>query len=78
MKTIDTPIISVLCSTIMNALVELTEIPEKNQRAIVTTARPGITSHFGPYLSNNRPMIGDINPLIIPPGSNRRPALKAE
>ncbi|MNW64018.1 hypothetical protein D3C74_422620 [compost metagenome] len=76
-KIIDTPIISVLCSTMTKAIVDAAVMPEKNHSDTATMIRPGMTSHFGPYLSNRRPIIGDISPLIIPPGSSSSPALNA-
>ncbi|MNN46090.1 hypothetical protein D3C81_1604550 [compost metagenome] len=75
---IEIPIISALCSTITKITVDVAVMLEKNHSVTATTTRPGMTSHFGPYLSNRRPMIGDIRPLMIPPGKSKRPALKAE
>ncbi|MNE96206.1 hypothetical protein D3C80_1943780 [compost metagenome] len=75
---IEIPIISALCRTITKITVDVAVMLEKNHSDTATTTRPGITSHFGPYLSNKRPMIGDIRPLIIPPGKSRSPALNAE
>ncbi|MNN49126.1 hypothetical protein D3C81_1636340 [compost metagenome] len=36
-----------------------------------------MTRYFGPYLSNRRPVIGDMIPLTIPPGNKTRPAANA-
>src|SRR5690625_871591 len=39
----------------------------------VTMARPVNDSHFAPYLSNKRPVIGDIMPMAMAPGSSTSP-----
>ncbi|MNR59368.1 hypothetical protein D3C85_1806130 [compost metagenome] len=57
--------------------VDVAVMLEKNHSDTATITRPGITSHFGPYLSNKRPISGEIKPFIIPPGKSSRPALNA-
>ena len=45
---------------------------------MVVKIKPGITKYFGPNVSNNLPVIGDIIPFTIPPGNKTRPAAKAD
>lgn len=71
------PIIKQVCSTIISTAVEAVVRFEKSHRTIVTIKNPGITSHFGPYLSNRRPVTGDINPFKIPPGKRMSPEANA-
>lgn len=62
---------------IISTAVEVVVTFEKNHSTTVTITNPGMTSHFGPYLSNKRPVTGDINPFKIPPGKRTRPDANA-
>lgn len=69
---IEIPIIKQVCRMIISTAVEVVVTFEKNHSTTVTITNPGMTSHFGPYLSNKRPVTGDINPFKIPPGKRTR------
>ncbi len=61
----------------MRMAVEVLVMFEKNQSTAAVMTNPGMTSHFGPYLSNRRPVTGDIKPFKIPPGSRMSPDVNA-
>ena len=77
-QTMEMPIISPICKEMIKAIEDADDMLEKNHNVTATTMRPGITSHFGPYLSNKRPMRGDRMPFSALPGSSISPAVNAD
>lgn len=73
-----TPTMSPICKATIKPTEEAGDRVVKNHNITETITRPGITSHFGPYLSKKRPMRGERIPFSALPGKSVRPAVNTD
>ncbi len=69
---------SPICKATINATEEAGDRVVKNHNMTATITRPGITSHFGPYLSNKRPTRGEMIPFSALPGKSMSPVVNTD
>lgn len=72
------PTISPICKATIKATEEAGDKVVKNHNMTATITSPGITSHFGPYLSNKCPIRGERIPFSALPGKSISPAVNTD
>ena len=73
-----TPTMSPICKATIKATEEAGDRVVKNHNMTATITSPGITSHFGPYLSNKLPIRGERIPFSALPGKSMSPVVNTD